>query len=320
MKAVWADHPAPEDPLSAVRIGSFPDPPIPDGWVAVAVRAVSLNHHELWILRGAGVPADRYPIVLGSDCAGIDPSGREVLVTGLVFDPKYAHAPLDPRRTILGECHHGTFATTVAVPAHTLIPKPPGFSFEEAACLCGAWLTAYRMLFTRSGLRPGHTVLIQGAGGGVATALVALARAAGYRVWVTTRTEAKRVRALAIGAHQAFPSGAVLPAPVDAVMETVGAATWNHSLRALRPGGTLVVSGATTGALPAAHLTRIFAYELSVVGSTSGTAEEATALFDFMAQNGLRPLIDTAYPFDQARLALRRLAAGEFFGKLTLSW
>ena len=164
------------------------------------------------------------------------------------------------------------------MPRRNLVPKPAALSFEEAACLPTAYLTAYRMLFDSSGLQPGATVLVQGAGGGVATALIVLGRAAGFRVWATSRSEAKRERALELGADQVFGSGGRLPERVDAVMETVGQATWAHSLRALRPGGRIVICGATSGAAPPAELNRVFFLQLSVVGSTMGSRDELARL------------------------------------------
>ena len=143
---------------------------------------------------------------------------------------------LDPKRSLLSEVHQGTMAERLAVPRRNVVPKPAELGFTEAACLPTAWLTAYRMLFTQSGVRPGDSILVQGAGGGVATALVVLGRAAGLRVFVTSRDENKRQRALDLGAAEAFEPGARLPQRVDAVMETVGQATWSHSVKALRPG------------------------------------------------------------------------------------
>ena len=187
-------------------------------------------------------------MILGCDAAGYDEDGNEVFVHAVISNPAWTgDETLDPKRSLLSERFQGTFAEKVAVPRRNVIPKPAGLSFVEAACLPTAWLTAYRMLFTQSGLQPGDTVLVQGAGGGVATALIVLARAAGLRVCATSRDEDKRARALEIGAHEAFESGARLPRMVDAVMETVGAATWSHSVKSLRPGGTIVVSGATSG-------------------------------------------------------------------------
>jgi NADPH:quinone reductase-like Zn-dependent oxidoreductase len=222
---------------------------------------------------------------------------------------------MDPGRSLLSERHDGTFAERVAVPRRNLVPKPAALSFAEAACLPTAYLTAYRMLFDRSGLQPGSTVLVQGAGGGVATALILLGRAAGYRVWATSRSEAKRERAVELGADQAFETGARLPERVDAVMETVGEATWAHSLRSLKPGGTVVISGATSGAVPPADLNRVFFLQLSVVGSTMGTRDQLARLLQFCQQTGVRPLIDRTLPLPQARDGIAAMIAGELFGK-----
>ena len=250
--AVYATQLDAEDPLSGLVVGELEAPPVPEGWTTVEVRAASLNHHDLWSLRGVGLPADRLPMILGCDAAGIDADGREVVVHSVVTDDAWrGDETLDPRRSILSERFAGTFAERVAVPRRNLVAKPPELSFEEAACLPTAWLTAYRMLFTRAAAAPGSTILVQGAGGGVATALIVLARAAGLRVWATSRSELKRERAVALGADAAFEPGARLPERVDVVAETVGAATWDHSLKALKPGGTLVISGATVGRRPA---------------------------------------------------------------------
>jgi NADPH:quinone reductase-like Zn-dependent oxidoreductase len=220
---------------------------------------------------------------------------------------------------LLSEKHPGTFAERVAVPRRNLVPKPASLSWEEAACLPTAWLTAYRMLFTRADLAPGSTVLVQGASGGVSTALVLLGRAAGYRIWVTSRDESKREAALDLGADAAFESGARLPERVDAVMETVGEATWSHSLKSLRPGGRIVVSGATSGDAPAADLRRMFFLQLSVVGSTMGTRDELDRLVRMCDVTGIRPPIDVAMPLTEARAGFERLAAGDQFGKIVFT-
>jgi NADPH:quinone reductase-like Zn-dependent oxidoreductase len=309
-----------DDPLSGLTVGDRPEPQAPEGWARVRVRAASLNHHDLWSLRGVGLPSDRLPMVLGCDAAGVTDDGQEVVVHAVVGDPDWTgDETLDPRRSILSERYQGTFAEQVVVPRRNLVPKPAGMSFAEAACLPTAWLTAYRMLFTQSGLRPGDRVLVQGAAGGVATAAIALARAAGLVVWATSRDEAKRGRALELGAHEVFAPGARLPSRVDAVMETVGKATWAHSMKVLRPGGTLVVSGATTGADPSADLSRLFFLQLRVVGSTMGTRGELESLMRLCEATGLRPLVDEEIPLDQARRAFGRLAAGDVVGKLVLT-
>jgi NADPH:quinone reductase-like Zn-dependent oxidoreductase len=223
---------------------------------------------------------------------------------------------LDPRRSLLSERHDGTFAGQVAVPRRNLVPKPAALSFEEAACLPTAYLTAYKMLFEKSGVQPGATILVQGASGGVATALILLGRAAGYRIWATSRSEAKRERALKLGADQAFADGARLPERVDVVMETVGDATWAHSIRSLKPGGRIVICGATSGDAPPAELTRIFFTQLSVTGSTMGTRDELGRLARFCEQTGVRPVIDRVLPLAQARDGFAAMIAGDLFGKV----
>ncbi|HEU0104513.1 MAG TPA: zinc-binding dehydrogenase [Mycobacteriales bacterium] len=320
MLAVTCVSQSADDPLSGLEVGERPDPDVPDGWVRVHVRAASLNHHDLWSLKGVGLPADRLPMVLGCDAAGVTDDGAEVVVHALVGDPDWiGDETLDPRRSILSEVYQGALAEQVVVPRRNLVPKPAGLSFEQAACLPTAWLTAYRMLFTQAGLQPGDRVLVQGAGGGVATAAITLARAAGLRVWATSRDETKRIRAVEIGAHEAFETGARLPGKVDAVIETVGKATWSHSMRALRPGGTLVVSGATSGADPGADLNRLFFLQLRVVGSTMGTRPELEKLLAFCETTGVRPLVDRVLPMAQARAGFERLDAGDLFGKLVLT-
>jgi NADPH:quinone reductase-like Zn-dependent oxidoreductase len=320
MLAVTCTSQSNDDPLSGLTVGDRPDPQVPDGWVRVRLRAAALNHHDLWSLRGVGLPAERLPMVLGCDGAGLLDDGTEVVVHAVVASPGWTgDETLDPRRTLLSELYDGTLAEQVVVPAANVLPKPPELDWADAVCLPTAWLTAYRMLFTQADLRPGQTVLVQGAGGGVATAAIALARTAGLTVWATSRDEDKRTRALELGAHEVFESGARLPAKVDAVMETVGRATWEHSLRALRPGGTLVVSGATTGADPSADLRRLFFLQLRVVGSTMGTRDELRDLLQLCATTGLRPVVDDVRPLADARASFERLASGDVFGKLVLT-
>jgi NADPH:quinone reductase-like Zn-dependent oxidoreductase len=321
MFAVTAVKFSSDDPLAGLQLGDHPDPSPPEGWEVVRVRAASLNHHDLWTLRGVGIAEERLPVVLGCDAAGTTADGREVIVHAMVPGDPLAGGDetLLPGTSILSEQHDGTHAELVAVPRRNLIDKPRELSFEEAACLPTAWLTAYRMLFTRGAVRPGDRVLIQGAGGGVATAAILLGRAAGLQVWVTSRDEAKRQRALDLGAHQAFESGARLPERVDAVVETVGEATWAHSLRALRPGGTVIVAGATSGPNPPADLARVFFRQLRVVGSTMGTRDELESLVRMLRSTGVRPLIDSTYPLGQARDAYARMATGDLFGKIVLT-
>jgi len=321
MFAVYADAFSSDDPLSGLVVGERPDPVAPDGWTTVTVKAASLNHHDLWSLRGVGLREEALPMILGCDASGYDEAGNEVVVHAVIPSPGWTgDETLDPKRSLLSERHQGTFADKVIVPAANVVPKPGSLSFEEAACLPTAWLTAYRMLFVQGGLTAGDTVLVQGAGGGVATALIVLGRAGGLRVLATSRDEAKRERALEIGAHEVYESNARLPGKVDAVMETVGRATWSHSIRALRPGGKIVISGTTSGPnVDDAELTRIFFLQLSVIGSTMGTRQELASLVTLLDASGARPLIDHTLPMDQARDGFAAMAKGEVFGKIVFT-
>lgn len=320
MFAVYAESFDAENPVDGLRVGDLPEPTVPDGWTTVTVKAASVNHHDVWSLQGVGLQGAFLPMILGCDAAGVDADGHEVIVHAIIGDPDWmGDETLDPKRTILSERHAGTFAEKVAVPRRNLLPKPTSLSFAEAACLPTAWLTAYRMLFGHGVLQPGDSVLIQGAGGGVATALIALGRAAGLRVIVTSRDEDKRAKALGIGAHEALPAGQRLAEKVDAVMETVGAATWKHSIRSVKPGGAIVVAGATSGDASPAELAHVFFLQKRVIGSTMGTREELRKLVNLLDATGVRPLIDTTYPMSEAATALARLAAGDVFGKLVLT-
>jgi NADPH:quinone reductase-like Zn-dependent oxidoreductase len=319
MFAAYAARIDKDHPLDGLELGERPEPEARDGWTTVTLRAASLNHHDLWSLRGVGLSEKSLPMILGCDGAGLDEDGNEVVLHSVIGQTGHGVGPDEPR-SILTERYQGTFAEKVAVPSWNLLPKPKELSFEEAACLPTAWLTAYRMLFTNAGVRPGDSVLVQGAGGGVATAAITLGKAAGLRVYATSRDAAKRERAVEIGAVAAFEPGARLPERVDAVIETVGAATWSHSVKSLRPGGTLVISGATSGPNPpAAELTRIFFLELRVIGSTMGSKEELAGLLNFCAATGVRPAVDSVLPLDRAREGFARMAEGELFGKIVLT-
>ncbi|MGI8506658.1 MAG: zinc-binding dehydrogenase [Solirubrobacteraceae bacterium] len=320
MLAAYATKIDRDDPLSGLEIGQRPEPEVPPGWTTVTVKAASLNHHDLWSLRGVGLDEDKLPMILGCDAAGLDQDGNEVVIHAVITEDSWrGDETLDPRRSLLSERYQGALAERVAVPKRNVVPKPPTLSFEHAACLPTAWLTAYRMLFTRGGVTPGTTVLVQGAAGGVATALTVLGSAAGARVWVTSRSEAKREEALRLGAEQAFESGARLPERVDAVMETVGQATWAHSVRSLRPGGKLVVSGATSGDAPAAELTRVFFLQLSVVGSTMGTRDELGRLIRFCLERDIRPAVHATMPLSDARNGFQSMLAGDIVGKVVFT-
>jgi NADPH:quinone reductase-like Zn-dependent oxidoreductase len=313
MRAAFASSFDADDPLAALTVGDAPEPAPPaDDWVTVDVRASALNHHDLWSLRGVGLTEAQLPMILGCDAAGVDPDGNEVVVHAVVPDPA------DPRGfSLLSERHPGTLAERVAVPRGNLAAKPDGLSFVDAACLPTAWLTAYHMLTSRGRVGEGKSVLVQGAGGGVATAATVLGVAMGKRVYATSRDPAKRERIAALGATAVEP-GARLPERVDVVIETVGAATFDHSLKCAAPGARIVVAGATSGAEAKVNLRRMFAFQLEILGSTMGTAAELAELLELCAAGQVRPIVDRVYGFSQVRDAFARLAAGDAFGKVVL--
>jgi NADPH:quinone reductase-like Zn-dependent oxidoreductase len=312
MRAAYASASKPDEPLAALTVGDLPEPSIPDAWVPVEVRASSLNHHEIWSLRGVGLPADRLPMILGCDAAGVDPEGNEVVVYPVVPDPS------DPRgMSILSERYPGTLAERVAVPRENLLPKPAGISFLEAACLPTAWLTAFHMLTTKGRVDEAGAVLVQGAGGGVSTAAAVLALALGKRVYVTSRDAAKREKVAALGATALEP-GKRLPERVDVVIESVGAATFDHSLKSANPDARIVVCGATGGHQATVDLRRVFAMRLQILGSTMGTAAELGALLELMAEKHIHPVIDSTYGFSAVADAFARLYTGDVFGKVAI--
>ncbi|WP_026820292.1 zinc-binding dehydrogenase [Arthrobacter castelli] len=317
MHAVYVDSLSARDPLAGLKVGELADTEPPPGFKKVVVKAAALNHHDLWSLRGVGLAAEHLPMVLGCDAAGIDEAGNEVLVHSVISSPQWrGDETLDPHRTLLSEKYPGTMADTVWVPERNLVPKPPELNFQQAACLPTSWLTAYRMLFTVSDASPGSTVLVQGAGGGVATALIALGNAAGLRVWATSRSEDKRRRAIEVGATEAFDAGARLPERVDVVFDSVGEATWSHSLKSLKPGGAIVTCGATSGPQPPSDLNRVFFRQLRVLGSTMGTRQELERLTQFLAVTGVRPHIDSELHMSEAEQGFARMLDGDVFGKI----
>lgn len=320
MFAVYASEPNADDPLASLVVGERPDPDVPDGWVRVKVEAASLNMHDLWTLRGVGIKPEQFPMILGCDGAGTLDDGTPVVLHSLMGDPDWkGDETLDPKRKMLTEWAQGSFADYVVVPARNAVPRPENLSAVAGSVMGTAWLTAYRMLFTKSGLRGGQIMLIQGPSGGVSTALIALGRAAGMQVWVTGRTEEKRDLALRLGAHQVFESGAKLPGKVAAVFETVGEATWKHSVRSLAPGGTIVCSGATSGMNPSADLAQMFFLQKNLVGSTMGTLDELKDLLDFVATTGISPEVGQELPMTEAATGFRAMSDGETAGKIVFT-
>lgn len=319
MRAAVAISQDPDEPLGGLQITTRADPEPRPGFTRVRVRAASLNPHDTWTLRGIGHPPERIPIILGCDAAGVTDDGREVVVYPVMGDAARGggDSTLDPQRSLLSETIDGTLADYVLLPESMIVPKPGSLGFAEAACLGVAWGTAYRMLFTRAGVKAGDRVLVQGASGGVASAAISLARAAGAMVYATARSEQKRTFALECGASEALEPGARLPERVDAVIETVGEATWSHSLRALRPGGTIVVAGATSGAMPPAELQRVFYQQLRIVGSTGCTLPEFKSLLRLVDTTGVRPHLETI-SFDEIPSGFQRLLDGDVLGKIVV--
>ncbi|WP_231914364.1 zinc-binding dehydrogenase [Rhodococcus sp. LB1] len=288
--------------------------------MSVRTTAASLNMHDLWTLRGVGLKPNQYPMILGGDATGTLADGAEVVVYPVIGEPAWSgDETLDPRRTLLTEKHQGAFADVVIVPERNVIPKPAGISTAAASVFGTAWLTAYRMLFTKSGLHPGQIMLVQGAAGGVATALIQLGVAAGMTVWVTGRTPEKRAFAERLGAHAAFESGGRLPGKVDAVFESVGAATWSHSMRAVRPGGAVICCGATSGAAPSADLQRLFFFQVRVEGSMMGTRQELVDLLAFVTIAGISPEIGLELPMEKAADGFQAMLDGDTAGKIVFT-
>ena len=310
------------------------------------MAAASLNHHDLWTLRGVGSRPLTEPQVLGCDAAGTvleygdgevpegAPAPGARVVVHSVMTCRHCPACRSgdelrcPRVGLLSEPPYpGTLAERLVVPVGNILPLPDTVDVTAAACLPTAYLTAYRMLFVRAALRPGQRVLVHGVTGGVASAAIILGAAAGLTVFATSRDEAKRATATELGALAAFATDReavkqVLAASgggVDAVLDTVGEATWDFSLRVLRPGGTVVVSGATSGPNPPAQLNRIFWRQLTVAGSSMGTRDELSRVVELCATGRLTPLIDSVRPLAEAAEAFAELAGGERRGKLVLT-
>jgi NADPH:quinone reductase-like Zn-dependent oxidoreductase len=345
MLAAYAASTGGDDPLANLAVGEQPEPQLEPGWALVEVRAASLNHHDLWTLRGVSSAPIVPPQILGCDAAGLvaaygddQPAGASRVGTRVVV-----HAPVPcghcpactseegqicrTARMLSEPPLAGTFAELVAVPAANLIPLPDAVDFVTAACLPTAYLTAYHGLFARAGLRPGMTVLVQGVAGGLASAAILLGALHGLTVYATSRDEAKRNLAVQLGAAAAYPPeretaraliGATGGMGVDAVIDTVGEPTWELSLRAVRPRGTVVVSGATAGHNPPAELRRIFFRSITVAGSTMGTRADLRRLVELCARGRLHPLIGSRHPLNEAAMALAEMARGDVHGKIVL--
>ena len=328
MKAVYASGVDYDNPLDMLKVGDLPEPEARPYWSTVSVKAATVNHHDVWSLKGVGLSAEQTPMILGTDAAGILDedipvrkglkAGSEVVLYTFVGNDGNGVMPGE-RRTILSEYYPGTMAEKTSVPSANVFAKPANLTMVEAAALGTSWLTAYSLVFTAANVKPGDTILIQGAGGGVSTAAIQLAHAAGLEVFVTSRDEAKRNKALELGADAVFETGTRLPRKVDAVIESVGAATWSHSIKSVRPGGTIAICGATTGDQPGAELTRVFFQDIRVQGNTMGSREDFARLLCFVEHADLHPVIDATYALVDAPAAFRKVIDGNVFGKVALT-
>jgi NADPH:quinone reductase-like Zn-dependent oxidoreductase len=317
MFAVYAEKPDFESPISGLRVGERPEPKIPEGWVRVKVSHASLNRHDIFTLRVVtaheSIP---FPMILGNDAVGTLDDGGEAVIYPVMGGADWrGDETLDPDWHIFSEKVPGTFADYVAVPRRNAIPKPPEISALEASVLGTAWLTAYRALFTKARVQPGQTLLVQGASGGMSTALIQLARAAGVETWVTSRSREGRSLAERLGARRTFEMNEVLPNRVDAVIDNIGQATWDHSLQSARAGGTVVTVGITTGNDPSANLLRLIAEKVTIIGSIMGTLEEMNNLIHFVIESKIKPEIGKVVPMEQAGEAIREMIDGSTRGK-----
>lgn len=311
------------------RFGEVADPPVGPGDVRVRPVASALNHMDLWVTRGK--PRPHLPHVPGCDVAGVIESigsavpdwsvGDEVVVNPAVspLASVVAHgddAPMYPGFEIVGEQRWGGHGELVSVPARNVVARPAERSWAECAAFGLTTLTAYRML-RRARVRAGERVLVVGIGGGVSMAALALATTMGATVYATSRDQDKRDRAVAAGAAAAFASDDDWPVKVDVVVESVGPATWDRSLRALVPGGRLVVCGATSGPTVEISLPRLFFKQYELIGSTMGGYGEYAEVVGLVA-DGLPVAVDEERALSDYPAALERLEAGDQLGKIVL--
>lgn len=309
--------------------GEVPTPVPGPGDVRVRVRASALNHMDLWLTSGLPRPP-RFPHVPGNDVAGVVDAvgegvtdwveGDEVVVnTALVPASALARgvdSVLDPGMRILGEHCWGGHGEFCVVPGHNLERKPAGRSWAEVATypVCGT--TAWRLL-RRARLQPGETVLVTGIGGGVATVAMILARHMGARVFVTSRDEAKRKRAVELGAEDAFESGEPYPITADVVVDSIGPATWDHAFRTLRNGGRMCICGGTSGRTVELNLPKLFFKQLDVIGASCGSQEEFRHVTELVA-DGMPVIVDEVVPLEEFPAALERLRTAAQLGKIVM--
>ena len=313
------------------RFGEIDRPTVGDDDVLIRVVASALNHMDLWVTRG--MPKPPLPHVPGCDVAGVVEAvgasvtnvqvGDEVVVNPGVSPVADIVAlgndsPMGPGFMIYGEHCWGGHAQYAVAPSRNVRARPAGRSWAECAAYPLAYLTAYRML-RRARVQAGNTVLVVGIGSGVSCAALAIARHMGCTVVATSRSEAKRTEALTMGAAAVYDSAATKwPVEADVVIESVGPATWEQSVRSLKPGGRLVVCGGTSGPKVELNLPRLFFKQIEIIGSTMGSYQEFDEVSALVAQ-GLDIRIDTTYPIADYAQALARLEDGEQLGKIVLT-
>lgn len=312
------------------RRGNIEPPDVGPLDVRVRVKASALNHMDLWVTKG--MPKPHLPHIPGCDVAGVvDAVGSSVTTTNpgdeVVINPAVSpledvvalgnDSPMGSGFGILGEHRWGGHSDFIVVPSHNVVPKPAARTWAECAAYPLAYLTALRML-RRARLQAGETVVVVGIGSGVSCAALTLARWMGAQVHATSRSEAKRQQALALGAVAVHDSAAERwPVQADVVVESVGPATWEQSVRALRPGGRLVVCGGTSGSSVQLNLPRLFFKQIEIIGSTMGSYEEF-AILTTLIDRGLPVVIDRTYTVGDYPEALARLEQGEQLGKIVL--
>src|SRR6516165_3405424 len=318
MFAVYAARPNPEDPLASLVVGDRPVAEVPDGWVRVKISHASLNRHDLFTLRGITAQPEPipFPMILGNDGAGTLDDGTPVVIYPVMGSDYWRDdETLDPGWHILSEKVPGTFSDYVAIPKRNAIPLPSGISALDASVLGTAWLTAYRALFTKSNLKPGETMLVQGASGGMSTALIQLGRAAGFEVWATSRSGGSRALAEKLGAHRTFDANEKLPRKVQAVIDNIGPASWEHSIRSVARGGTIVVTGLTTGPEVKLSLLPMLGNQITVTGSIMGTLQDMKRMISLIIAARIKPAIGRVLPMERAKEAFRAMWGGETAGK-----
>jgi zinc-binding alcohol dehydrogenase/oxidoreductase len=319
-----------EESPGTYHLGEIAEPPLGSDEVRIRVVASALNHMDLWVTRA--MPRPPLPHVPGCDVVGVVDAvgsgvtrvkvGDEVVVNPAVSPVSEIIAlgidsPMGEQFMIYGEHCWGGHAEFAIAPERNVVARPAGRSWEECAAYPLAYLTAYRML-RRGRLGAGDTLLVVGIGSGVSCAALALGKAMGARVFATSRSEAKRKQALALGAEDAFDSAAAKwPVAADVVVESVGPATWEQSVRALKSGGRLVVCGGTSGPKVELNLPRLFFKQIEIIGSTMGSYQEFTELTGLIEQ-GLAVQVDEVFGLDDYDAALRRLEQGEQLGKIVL--